>query len=296
MTRKKTGFTIVELMVAIALMLMLMGVAVFIFVNAVQIFTKTSAETQIYQAAQVAMDTLRKEIRGTKPLLTPNGTPNTQQFFVQFDEPKTIAGSPWRFDRLCFKTTTNDPATPDQTATRWVIYWVKGGSTTAPGTTGTLMKYVSSNDYAPPESSGVSNINLPTPDYQDGPPDFPDWDTDGAELCQYVSFFGVEIFYDPDTDSNTEGQFFDRVTATAAPNTGIQGYPTWDSATFGAYFTAGWPEYLRLNSCSSYTTGYDITASTIKLPSQMRITLRVRDPNQKQERTIQEQVWIPVAD
>ncbi len=317
---RTTGFTIVELMVAIALMLMLMGVAVFIFSFAVKIFTRSSAETQIYQTGQIAMEILRNEIQACRPLLTPEGFPNNQQMVVAFDAVATVGQDPWRFDRLSFRTMTADPAIPSQNVERWVVYWVQGGSKTPPGTPGTLMRYISPGQIPPATSSGeIANVaGIPAMQGEPKPSSDwggADWIKEGGELCQNVSFFGVEVFYDPDQNSDTTGLFFDNGANNA---TGIKGYDSpangpgldYDSALYDPFVPiVGSLSGLFLNSTqykdpadnptyNVYTTGADVDNPKIKLPSQLRITLRVQDDKNppSQRRTIQEQIWIPMAD
>ncbi len=297
---KRPGFTIVELMVAIALMLMLMGVAVFVFVNAVRIFTKTSAETQIYQAAQVAMDTLRSDIQVCRPLLTPDGLPNSQQMVVLFDADQN-APDVWRFDRLALRTTTADPAAPETDTERWVLYWVQGGDAAAQ-MHGTLMKYVSPGLIPPcTDGAGADLAALAA-----SPPTRPsswtaDWVTDGAELCQNVSLFKVEIFHDPDADAATTGLFLDSRAAALA-------YP-WDGALYGPYFStvgAAGTSAFHVNATyykdppanpayNMYLTGWDAFTTQVRIPSQLRVTLEIQDEKGQERRMIQEQVWIPMA-
>lgn len=294
------GFTIVELMVAIALMLMLMGVAVFVFVNAVQIFTRTNAETQIYQAAQIAMETLRNDIQAARPLLTPDGLPNDQQMVVVFDLDQN-APDVWRFDRLCLRTTTADPAAPDTDTERWILYWVQGGDA-ATRKHGTLMKYVSPGLIPPcTDGAGADLAALVA-----SPPTRPsnwtaDWVTDGAELCQNVSLFKVEIFHDPDGDSATTGLFFDS-------DDTIRAYP-WDITLYEPYVlgndgpdvsgfrvsAAYYKDPPSNPSFNTYLTGWDAFSREIRIPSQLRLTLEIQDEKGQQRRMIQEQIWIPMA-
>ncbi len=293
------GFTIVELMVAIALMLMLMGVAVFVFVNAVQIFTKTSAETQIYQAAQVAMEILRGDIQVCRPLLTPDGLPNSQQMIVVFDADQN-APDVWRFDRLCLRTTTADPAAPDTDTERWVLYWVQGGDAAAQKH-GTLMKYVSPGLIPPCTDNAGADLAALRATPPGTPSDWASgWVADGAELCQQVSLFKVEIFHDPDADAATTGLFFDSRAA-------AQAYPTWDNLLYGPYFSAsGAASAFHVSAAyykdppanpgyNMYLTGWDAFSTQVRIPSQLRITLEIQDEKGQQRRMIQEQIWIPMA-
>ncbi len=58
---RRTGFTLVELMVAMALMMILTGSVVFIFIQAQKIFLTVDARVQVYQYARYAFDQMERD-------------------------------------------------------------------------------------------------------------------------------------------------------------------------------------------------------------------------------------------
>jgi prepilin-type N-terminal cleavage/methylation domain-containing protein len=60
--RRRPGFTLVELMVAMALMMILTGSVVFIFIQAQKIFATVDARVQVYQYARYAFDQMERDL------------------------------------------------------------------------------------------------------------------------------------------------------------------------------------------------------------------------------------------
>lgn len=309
---RRGAFTVVELLVSVTLVLMLMGVAVFIFIHAVRIFLRTSSETQIYQAAHAAMERLRTEVQQCQPLLTSDGNKNDQQLVIAFDALSPVppaAGPYFRYDALCFRTTTPVSNPAGQNDDRWVLYRVEGYDKAA-GTPGTLMKYVSPDNGMPPckadgDYASIKSVSATDPSPAIWQPAHwsPGVWEDGAEICQNVSFFGVEMFYDPDDNSDVAdeeaiGKFFSDVDNSGP---GIKSHPTYDTSLFNPYLyfrTA--PTESSFFAIAAYTDATYVPAwnagtRKAKLPSQLRITIRVRDEKGAEERTIQQQFWLPMA-
>src|SRR4051812_8260346 len=64
MTRhsRRSGLTLIELLVAMALMTVLTGTIVFIFTQAQTIFTQVDAKVQVYQYARSAFDQMERDL------------------------------------------------------------------------------------------------------------------------------------------------------------------------------------------------------------------------------------------
>jgi len=62
--RTRSGFTLVELMVAVALALILMSVVMLVFSQALGVFRRAQATTEAIHSAQVALDFLGKDLEG----------------------------------------------------------------------------------------------------------------------------------------------------------------------------------------------------------------------------------------
>lgn len=62
MKKARTGFTLVELMVAMALMMILTGSVVFIFIQAQKIFLTVDARVQVYQYSRYAFDQMERDL------------------------------------------------------------------------------------------------------------------------------------------------------------------------------------------------------------------------------------------
>ncbi len=59
---KRSGFTLMELLVAVSLMVFLMTIVVQVFMTSTDIFNRAKAKTEIYQNARYALDRMGKEI------------------------------------------------------------------------------------------------------------------------------------------------------------------------------------------------------------------------------------------
>ena len=64
--RPRSGFTLVELMVAVALALILMSVVMLVFSQSLGVFRRAQATTEAIHSAQVALDFLGKDIEGAE--------------------------------------------------------------------------------------------------------------------------------------------------------------------------------------------------------------------------------------
>jgi type II secretory pathway component PulJ len=68
MKKKQSGFTLVELMVAVTLMIILVGAIAMVFTRAAEIATISDARHKIYNNARVAMDLMWKDLQALLPV------------------------------------------------------------------------------------------------------------------------------------------------------------------------------------------------------------------------------------
>ncbi|MFC1587628.1 PilW family protein [Planctomycetota bacterium] len=70
--KHSTGFTLVELMVAVGLMVILIGSVVFVFAQTSTIFRQSGARMEIYQNARISIDKIEESLVAALPISDPN--------------------------------------------------------------------------------------------------------------------------------------------------------------------------------------------------------------------------------
>lgn len=301
MRQVRSGFTIIELLIAVGLMVVLTGIAVFVFTQAVDIFIRTDAAAKIYQNARAGLRILERELKQAQPILTADDQKNDVIFRIVsgFTTPALTPGGavggplPGFFDMIEVKTSTLNAA--GVSLTTQVRYCVKP----IPGTCFGVLKRVVDEDAT---TAGVN------------------WKE--QTICEFLDYFVVEYKVRDDsaaTDDLKAGRWY-HPQANVAPGTGLipNNYiaPTakiWDvpTSTFvpgpGYWFAApaAIPNHVVAPAAwAGVNLGGRpaVVIDSVKpafdqgpAPSEIRITMGVRDERSHERRIIHRNIMLPLS-
>lgn len=302
--RRVAGFTLIELLVAIGLMIILMGAVAIIFFQSTDLFKTSEARMQIANNARTALDMLARDLAGSLPY------DSQAQAFIMWDVPGTTgagvndvngqniqgANSFGARDALQFWATTSFRGTVSGVHISYFVarsvdpeIMTAQGAATGVRTGRNLMVLR--------RIAKRRNGNV--------------WDTDEADLCEYVLSFNVEALVDRD-DSGPEAPRFYQLNEGPfrnGPAFAPPGNP-YNSTTLQNWWT-------YTNQCTNIPPStpaanepvlslglnhplYPIGVprpqpNSIRVPMAIRVTMRiVEGATEKQERLISRVIWIPI--
>ncbi|MBI4229229.1 MAG: prepilin-type N-terminal cleavage/methylation domain-containing protein [Planctomycetes bacterium] len=291
----RNGFTIIELLIAVGLMVVLTGIAVFVFTQAVDIFVRTDAAAKIYQNARAGLRILERELKQAQPILTADDQKNDVIFRIVsgFTTPGQTPGGaagvplPGFFDMIEVKTSTRDAG--GNSLTTQVRYCVKPIAGTPFG----VLKRVVDEDIT---TAGVN------------------WKE--QTICEFLDYFVVEYKVRDDsatTDDLKAGRWY-HPQANVAPGTGLipNNYTNdtyckkWDAGTSSfATGTDYWSGTLAIPGAFPFafnTPRPGVVIDSVKAdfdqgpaPSEIRITMGVRDERSHERRIIHRNIMLPLS-
>ena len=305
------AFTLIELLVAIGLMIILMGAVAIIFFQSTDLFKTSEARMQIANNARTALDMLARDLAGSLPY------DSQAQAFIMWNVAGSAGGGPnnqngqeiqgansfGARDALQFWATTSFRGTVSGVH---ITYYVdqsrdpeimnQQGATTGVRTGRTMMVL----RRIARRRNGAA------------------WDTDEADLCEYVMSFNVEPLVDRDDAGPEAPRFFqlDEPPFRNGPLFPPPGNP-YNSTTLPGWWgltaphpnsnpTANIPprtpaaseQVFSANLHPLYPIGVWAAPhqpNSIRVPMAVRITMRiVEGASEKQERLISRVVWVPI--
>lgn len=299
-----SAFTLIELIVAVGLMTVLMGTVAVVFLRSTDLFRRNEADQQIAASQRAALDMLSRDLAGCVPV------ESGAQRFILWD----VSGRAGDDG----ETVVADPSSPLPDGAADAIQFVS--ATSFRGTTSTVHVTYCVDLSTDPEVmlDGGSPRGMRTgrrlmslkriARRQAGNA----WETDEADLCEYLVSFNVEALVDPDDDGPESPRFMQlgegplrRGPAFAPP-----GNP-YDSAALG------W--WARTHDGSGRSTGrippltpsdpvlsaalhglYPIGAprtpsNGVRPPRAIRVTMRVVEgAAEERERLVSRVIWLPM--
>ncbi len=311
----RAAFTLIELLVAIGLMIILMGAVALIFFQSTDLFKTSEARMQIANNARTALDMLARDLAGSLP------TDSNAQCFTMWNQPGAPGGG-WQ------STNGQDIQGAGSFGARDALqFWA---TTSFRGTVSGVHITYYAKESTDPEimnqagtAAGVrTGRNLMVLRRIARRRNNAIWDTDEADLCEYVLSFNVEPLLDPD-DAGPEAPRFVNLdepalgfrSAGSVPPFAPPGNP-YNSAPLVWWSmlvhptdsnpSANVPPVSPGGSSVLSTTLHPLypigcvaplraTPNNIKPPMAIRITMRIVEGGaEKQERLISRVIWIPI--
>lgn len=285
----RRGFTLLELLISIILMMILLGAVTLIFMRTTETVTTTEARTTVYTNARFALEQTQADIYGCLPFNSGRQRFILDNGVVSSPDQNPVYGAGTHVgnaaDRIVFRTTTT---VADTLQTVEIEYSLIPASRILPAPSGALpwTGVLPSGDQSKKATLGANNAS-PRPLYtlvrrvraenpnspgifDQAPKDKNNNTVPDMELCPYVISFNIEYYASNGYFSNLEPSY--------CPNSDPLGNAD-----------------KLPNGTPSGSNDGGTGGPAYRIPM-IRITLViVEDPAERQERSIQKTLWIPMG-